>query len=102
MLPKGEGQRKLVFFGRNPKRLLIFGKTFIAMNFIDLDFSLSYSYADYLKWTFEDRLEIIKGKLFKMCPAPHPNHQLLSVELARSLANFLRGKSCKIYTAPFD
>lgn len=72
------------------------------MQFADLDLSLKYSFADYLKWSFEERLEIIKGKLFKMSPAPHPNHQVLSVEIARELATFLRGRSCKVYTAPFD
>jgi hypothetical protein len=32
------------------------------MQLSDLDLSKTYSYADYLKWTFEDRLELIKGK----------------------------------------
>lgn len=73
-----------------------------TMTITDLDFSSTYSFADYLKWTFEERLEIIRGKLFKMSPAPHPDHQLLSVELTRNLSNFLWRKPCKLYTAPFD
>ena len=31
-----------------------------------LDLNKTYSYADYLKWQFEERVELIKGKLFKM------------------------------------
>jgi Uma2 family endonuclease len=72
------------------------------MEFADLDLSLEYTYADYLQWTFEERLEIIKGKIFNMSPAPSPVHQLVSMEISRELANFLKGKSCKVYPAPFD
>ena len=31
---------------------------------------LSYTYADYLEWKFEERVELIKGRIFKMSPAP--------------------------------
>ena len=72
------------------------------MQFADLDLSKEYTYADYLKWTFEDRLELIKGKLFKMSPAPSRIHQKLSVILTRELADYLKGKPCEIYVAPFD
>lgn len=72
------------------------------MEFADLDLSQEYSYADYLQWTFEDRLEIIKGKLFKMSPAPSRIHQKLSWEIARELADYLKGKTCEAYSAPFD
>ncbi|MBS1503129.1 MAG: Uma2 family endonuclease, partial [Bacteroidetes bacterium] len=40
------------------------------MQFEEPDISQTYSYADYLKWTFDERLELIKGKVFKMTPAP--------------------------------
>jgi len=72
------------------------------MEFADLDLSQEYTYADYLQWTFEDRLEIIKGKIFKMSPAPSRVHQKLSGEIFRELSNFLKGKSCEVYSAPFD
>jgi Uma2 family endonuclease len=71
------------------------------MKFSDLDLSQEYSYADYLKWTFEDRLEIIKGKIFKMS-GPNRWHQKLSAELSWRLFSYLRGKTCEVYTAPFD
>ena len=30
-----------------------------------------YTYADYLKWQFEERLELFRGKIFKLA-APSP------------------------------
>jgi len=36
------------------------------MQLSDLDINKTYTYADYLKWTFDERLELIKGKIFKM------------------------------------
>lgn len=35
-----------------------------------------YSYADYLKWTVEERFELIKGKIFEIS-APNRMHQTL-------------------------
>lgn len=72
------------------------------MEFADLDLSQEYSYADYLKWTFEDRVEMIKGKLFNMSPAPNLIHQRLSGRIANQLFNFMKGKTCEVFTAPFD
>jgi Uma2 family endonuclease len=72
------------------------------MQLSDLDLSKTYSYADYLQWTFEDRLELIKGKIFKMTPAPASAHQRISWVLSGELYNYLKGKSCQAYSAPFD
>jgi Uma2 family endonuclease len=72
------------------------------MQLADLDFSKDYTYADYLKWTFDERLELIKGKLFKMSPAPSRNHQKLSWDIARELSIYLKGKAYEAYAAPFD
>lgn len=73
------------------------------MNSIDdLDLSKTYTYADYLLWKFEDRLELIKGKIFKMSPAPGVNHLRITVNMVRPLANFLLEKSCELFIAPFD
>ncbi|MGN6495594.1 MAG: Uma2 family endonuclease [Agriterribacter sp.] len=67
-----------------------------------LDTKKKYSYADYLTWWFDERVELIKGKIFKMSPAPSPNHQRISFELAGILRNFLLGKECEAFSAPFD
>jgi Uma2 family endonuclease len=68
----------------------------------DLDFSKTYTYADYLLWRFEERLELIRGKIFKMSPAPSGNHQTITLNIAGDLNQFLKGKSCKVYISPFD
>ena len=47
------------------------------MQFSDLDLSKTYSYADYLQWTFEERLELIDGKIFELTQPPSV-HQYLS------------------------
>jgi len=61
------------------------------MNSIDdLDFSKSYTYADYYSWRFEERLELIKGKIFRMSPAPSGNHQIISFNISGELYNFFK------------
>lgn len=72
------------------------------MELSDLDLNKTYTYADYLKWTLDDRLELIKGRIFKMSPAPGSVHQRLSHRLARWIGNYLDGKKCEIFSAPFD
>lgn len=59
-----------------------------------------HSYADYLTWPSEERWEIIDGIAY-MQAAPSPAHQLISGELHRQFANYLQGKPCKVYPAPF-
>ena len=34
-------------------------------SFNEVDQSLTYSYAHYLNWLFDERVELIKGKIFK-------------------------------------
>ena len=36
-----------------------------------------YTYAEYLLWKFEERVELLKGKLFRMS-APSIDHQRIS------------------------
>jgi len=66
------------------------------------DLSGTYSYADYLSWQWTEMSELINGKIFKMSPAPNTAHQKVSLELARQIANYLVGKKCQAFTAPFD
>jgi len=72
------------------------------MEFADLDLNKMYTYADYFKWKFEDRVELIRGKIFKMSPAPNLAHQRLSSRLHLELGKYLEGKTCEVFTAPFD
>ena len=66
------------------------------------DLSGVYSYADYLKWSFEGMVELIRGKIFKMDPAPSTEHQTIVVNLVYEFMHCLKGKSCKVFSAPFD
>jgi Uma2 family endonuclease len=67
-----------------------------------LDLKKTYTYADYLKWQFTERVELIKGKIFKMSPAPGRLHQKTTVKLISRIDRFLEGKKCEVYSAPFD
>ena len=62
---------------------------------------LTYTYADYLQWQFEERLELFSGKIFKLS-APNTKHQEVSGKLFLRIASFLEKKSCKVFFAPFD
>ncbi len=66
-----------------------------------LDFSKTYSYADYLTWQFEEMIELIKGKIMPMA-APNRFHQDISRNLNRVIDNFMLDKPCRVYYAPFD
>ncbi len=42
-----------------------------------LDLKKLYSYADYFKWKFQERVELIGGLIHEMSPAPSPTHSFL-------------------------
>jgi Uma2 family endonuclease len=67
-----------------------------------LDLNGTYSYADYLKWHLHEAIELIKGKIKKMSPAPNMKHQRISLTLSWHWHSYLRTKKCKVFTAPFD
>jgi Uma2 family endonuclease len=70
------------------------------INLLDLD--KTYSYADYLTWKFQERIELIKGKVFKMSPAPNTFHQKVAVNLTGILWNNFQNQKCNLFPAPFD
>ncbi len=65
------------------------------------DPSAVYTYADYLKWQFEERLELFRGKIFKLS-APNTKHQVVSRNILTPLVIFLKQKPCQTFAAPFD
>ncbi len=67
-----------------------------------LDLNRTYSYADYLTWQFEDAIELIKGKIMLMSPAPNVKHQDISANLTALLHNFFKRQKCRVYVATFD
>ncbi|MDO9730352.1 Uma2 family endonuclease [Glaesserella parasuis] len=67
-----------------------------------LDLNGSYSYGDYLKWKFQERVEIIKGKIMAMSPVPNRLHQRISMKLTKAFLDVFDGHQCELYVAPFD
>ncbi|MFN3851273.1 MAG: Uma2 family endonuclease [Spirosomataceae bacterium] len=67
-----------------------------------LDLNGTYSYADYLKWRLDVAVELIKGKVYKMSPAPSLKHQQVSRQLCIPLFEYFKGKKCQVFNAPFD
>jgi len=81
-------------------------KYHLRMNVVDiktLDWSVRYTYADYLQWIDEKACELIDG-FIKMMPAPRPLHARVSFNIAGNLWAILKknkGK-CEVFSAPFD
>lgn len=69
---------------------------------LQLDPKKRYTYADYLGWEFDERVELIKGWLYKMSPAPKRIHQKISVHLIAEIDQVFKNKQCDYYAAPFD
>jgi Uma2 family endonuclease len=67
-----------------------------------LDLDGDYSYADYLTWRFEETVELIRGKISLMSPAPNLNHQSVSISLSGILYHYFRQQKCRLFAAPFD
>jgi Uma2 family endonuclease len=63
----------------------------------------TFTYADYREWELEqgERYELIDGTAYAMA-APNAYHQSILMEMARQFANYLQGKPCKAYPAPYD
>lgn len=59
------------------------------------------TFAEYLTWYDEPRYEIIDGIPY-MQAAPSRQHQRIVTQLTGELYAFLKGKTCEVYTAPFD
>lgn len=72
------------------------------MQLSDLDLSKTYTYADYLQWKFKERIELIKGQIFKMSPAPSSYHQEISGNIYFAFKLYLLKKQCKVFIASFD
>jgi Uma2 family endonuclease len=62
-----------------------------------------WTYRDYREWDLKEgeRYEIIYGVAYAMS-APNAYHQSILMALAARFYNFLEGKPCKVYPAPYD
>lgn len=66
-----------------------------------LDFNKQYTYADYLKWQFQERVELLKGWILPMA-TPNVVHQTISTNLNGMLWSYLKRNPCQLFAAPFD
>lgn len=74
----------------------------VVKNFSDLDLTKTYTYSDYLLWQFSERVELIKGFIRKMSPAPSLKHQTISQNLNWKIYSFFENHPCSVFVAPFD
>jgi len=66
------------------------------------EYNKIYTYSDYLKFEYDYMVELIRGRIFKMSPAPKNAHQEISGNIYGHIWSFLKGSPCKVYSAPFD
>lgn len=71
-------------------------------DFSTLDLNKIYTYANYLTWQFAESIELIKGKIVKMSPAPSLGHQEIVGNIHGLIWNYLRKQKCQVFIAPFD
>ena len=59
-----------------------------------------FTLADILDWDGQERMELIDGTPVMMAP-PSRIHQKVSGELFGQIHEYLKGKECEVYAAPF-
>ncbi len=67
-----------------------------------LDKNALYTYADYLTWQFDQMVELIRGKLYILSPAPAFRHQQISAGINAFVLPYFMDKQCNAFHAPFD
>jgi Uma2 family endonuclease len=67
-----------------------------------LDLNKEYTMVDYLSWKFKERVELLKGYVAKMSPAPNSGHQIISWNLTSEFSIVFKNKPCRAFAAPFD
>ena len=62
-----------------------------------------YTYGDYIRWSEDERWELIDGVAYMMT-APNTKHQQLAWKIAAQIENYLssRETGCQAFFAPFD
>ena len=71
------------------------------MELVNPDLEKTYTYADYMTWTWDKRVELINGKVYEIA-MPDRQHQELSSFLHVAIGNYLARRRGKVYSAPFD
>jgi len=60
-----------------------------------------YTCLDFLEGTEQDREELIDGYFYRMA-GTGTAHQMVLGDIYCQLANYLRGKKCRVFSAPYD
>ncbi|MCL2574123.1 MAG: Uma2 family endonuclease [Defluviitaleaceae bacterium] len=60
-----------------------------------------YTYSDLANWPEDERWELIDGVPYAMA-APNTKHQRISMNLSWKFREYLEGKGCEVFAAPFD
>ena len=60
-----------------------------------------YSYADLMEWPEQPRYELIEGAAVMMA-SPELEHQRISMRISAAIFDYLKGKPCEVFHAPFD
>ena len=66
-----------------------------------LDLNGSYTYWDYLRWNFSERVELIRGKIRLMSPGPNTNHQRVVVNSVFTIGQLFKSQPCEFFSSPF-
>ena len=74
----------------------------VITHFSDLDLTKEYTFSDYLQWQFSERVELLKGFIKQMSPAPSRRHQTTSQNLNFKIYSHFNTKRCSVFVAPFD
>lgn len=82
--------------------LTIQNEDFTEIKVAEPESQVGFTYADYLTWDFKERIELIRGKIFKMSPAPTVVHQKITGNIYVAFDSFLKFKPCKVFIAPVD
>ena len=70
------------------------------MSLSQINEKMYYTYADFLEWDEDVRAELLEGEVVMMAP-PLRVHQEIVTQLVLQIGNYLKGKKCKVYPAPF-
>lgn len=62
----------------------------------------TFTYRQYKTWPDTERWELINGVAWAMSPAPLTNHQRIVRRIYGPLYQYLEGKPCEAFVAPFD
>ena len=63
-----------------------------------------YTKEDYYSLPENSRVELVRGAIYDMSPAPLRIHQKILLKLSQNISNFIDANkgSCEVYIAPFD